>query len=114
MKKFLLLIALLTSTFCAFAQEPSECDGISTWKKVAQNSPDVMMRTCTLFGMNFIEVKSQLNESRCIAIRDAKTGNDWKHFFLHNRTIKALANPYLDPSSLTIASKDPVGSSCSS
>ncbi len=114
MKKILLLIALLFPLSNTQAYEKSECDGISEWKESSQNSPDVMTRTCNLFGMNFIEIKSRLNESRCIAINNTKTGDQWKHFFLRNQTTKALANPYFDPKNLAIASKKSEKNRCNS
>ncbi len=114
MKKNLLASALLLCILNANAYEPSECDGISTWKNTAFNSPDVMMRSCNLFGMNFIEIKSKLNENRCISIENTITGDQWKYFFLHKESIKALGNPYLNPASLAVTSKNTDGGSCSS
>ena len=114
MKKIFLLIALLTTINQAQAYEPSECDGIATWKKSAQNSSDIMTRTCNLFGMNYVEIKSQLKENRCIVVTNAKTGDQWKYFFLHKQSIKALGSPLLDPAHLKIASNSVKDGRCNS
>jgi hypothetical protein len=114
MKRILLAISLFVLTTNSHAYEASECDGISTWGSVSQNSPDVMMRTCNLFGMNFIEIKSKLSENRCIAIENKETGDQWKSFFLHRESIKALANPYFNPAQLAIESKKVEGGRCNS
>jgi hypothetical protein len=98
----------------AQANESSECDGMSAWKKSSQNSPDIMTRTCNLFGMNYVEIKSQLNENRCIVVTNAKTGDTWKHFFLHKQSIKALGSPYLDPKNFTVASNSVKEGRCNS
>ncbi len=114
MKKNLLASALLLCILNANAYEPSECDGISTWKNTAFNSLDVMTRSCNIFGVDFIEIKSKLNENRCISIENTITGEQWKYFFLHKESIKALRSPYLDPASLAVTSKNTAGGSCSS
>ncbi|QWE24081.1 hypothetical protein FD977_07325 [Polynucleobacter sp. AP-Elch-400A-B2] len=114
MKKILILTTFCTFTFNAYAYETSECDGLSTWRKVQQNSPDVMVRTCNLFGMNYIEIKSQLNENRCIAIKNKNTGSEWKNFLLRSQSIKALANPNIEPAHLEIASTNAKPSGCKS
>ena len=90
----------------AQAYEPSECDGMSIWKKSIKNSPDIMTRTCNLFGMNYVEIKSQMKENRCIVVTNAKTGDQWKHFFLHKQSIKALGSPLLEPADFTVASNN--------
>ena len=114
MKKILLVIVLFTLMNQAQAYGPSECDGLSIWKKSIKNSPDVMTRTCNLFGMNYVEVKSQLKENRCIVVTNAKTGDQWKHFFLHKQSIKALGSPYFDPAQLTFASNNVKDGRCNS
>ena len=112
MKKILCIIALFIFSYNAYAYEPSECDGISRWERLAHNSPDVLMRSCNLFGMNFIEIKSQLNENRCIMVKNSKTGDQWKHFYLHRKSIKALGSPYLDPATLVVTSKNTENNRC--
>ena len=114
MKKFILVLALLSQMNQLHAAEPSECDGISSWKWSAQNSSDVLTRTCNLFGMNYVEVKSQLNENRCIVVSNTKTGDQWKHFFLSKHSIKALGTPYIDPENLTVASGKTKNGRCNS
>lgn len=114
MKRLFLVIALILQMNQIHAKETSECDGISHWKSYTKNSPDVMTRTCNLFGMNYVEIRSQLDENRCIAISNKKTGDQWKHFFLRKQSIKALGNPYFDPSDLVISSKQPIQNRCSS
>lgn len=114
MKNLLLVIALFFPVLNADASERSECDGISTWKKIALNSPDVLMRTCDVFGMNYVEIKSQLNENRCIMVKNTNTGDQWKFFFLHKQSIKALGNPYFKPENLAVTSKDPKDNRCNS
>jgi hypothetical protein len=114
MKKILFVIFALTLASNVLANEVSECDGISTWSSISKNSPDVMVRTCNLFGMDFFEIKSQLNENRCIVIQDITTGSEWKNFFLRNQSIKALANPYVDPAYFKVASTDARASGCKS
>lgn len=114
MKKILFAVFVLTLASNVLADEVSECDGISTWSSVSQNSPDVMVRTCNLFGMNFFEIKSQLNESRCIAIQNINTGNEWKNFFLPKQSIKALVNPFIDPAYFEVVSTNSRAGSCKS
>jgi len=114
MKKILQLIAIFTLAFNAYAYEASECDGLSTWKTAQQNSSDVMVRTCNLFGMNYLEIKSQLNENRCIAIKNTNTGSEWKNFLLRNHSIKALANPSIEPTHLEISSTNAKPNGCKS
>ena len=114
MKKLFLLIALFTLMNQAQAYEPSECDGLSIWKKSIKNSPDIMTRSCNLFGMNYVEVKSQLKENRCIVVTNTKTGGQWKHFFLHKESIKALGSPHLNPTQLTFASNNAKDGRCNS
>ncbi|QWE00090.1 hypothetical protein FD967_08620 [Polynucleobacter sp. JS-Mosq-20-D10] len=114
MKKILILTTFFTLAFNAYAYEASECDGLSTWKTDQQNSPDVMVRTCNLFGMNYIEIKSQLNENRCIAIKNTNTGSEWKNFLLRKQSIKALANPNIEPAYLEIFSTNSKPSGCKS
>ncbi|MBU3624266.1 hypothetical protein [Polynucleobacter sp. AP-Latsch-80-C2] len=112
MNKILFVIALLVSSFNAFAYEPSECDGISKWERGSQNSADVLTRSCNIFGMNFIEIKSKLNENRCIVVMNSKTGDQWKHFYLRKQSIKALGNAYFDPTVLVITSKNAENNRC--
>ena len=114
MRKIFLVLALFALMNQAWAYEPSECDGISIWKKSIKNSPDIMTRTCNLFGMNYVEIKSQLKENRCIVVTNTKTGDTWKHFFLHKQSIKALGSPYLDPNNFTVASNNIKDGRCSS
>jgi hypothetical protein len=101
-------------TLNAFANEKSECDGLSSWKKSPNNSVDVLTRTCNVFGMNFIEIKSQLNENRCIVVKNTKTGDHWKFFFLHKQSIKALGSPHYDPKNFEVSSGSTKGDRCSS
>ncbi len=114
MKMIFLVIALFTLMNQAQAYEPSECDGISIWKKSIKNSPDIMTRTCNLFGMNYVEIKSQMKENRCIVVTNTKTGDQWKHFFLHKQSIKALGSPLLDPAHFTVASNSAKDGRCNS
>jgi hypothetical protein len=114
MKKILLLITLFALMNQAQAYEPSECDGISIWKKSIKNSPDIMTRTCNLFGMKYVEIKSQMKENRCIVVTNAKTGDQWKHFFLHKQSIKALGSPFIDPAYLTVTSNNSKVGRCNS
>ncbi|MBU3557371.1 hypothetical protein ICN18_06990 [Polynucleobacter sp. Ross1-W9] len=114
MKKIFLVITLFALMNQAQAYEPSECDGMSIWKKSIKNSPDIMTRTCNIFGMNYIEVKSQLKENRCIVVTNTKTGDQWKYFFLHKQSIKSLGSPLLDPEDFTVASNSVKEGRCNS
>jgi hypothetical protein len=112
MNKILFFIAFLASSFNAYAYEPSECDGISKWERGSQNSPDVLTRSCNIFGMNYIEIKSKLNENRCIVVKNANTGDQWKHFYLRKQSIKAFGNFRFDPTALVITSKNAENNRC--
>lgn len=112
MKKYLLAITFFFAATNSFGYEKSECDGISSWEKIDNNSQDILMRSCNLFGTNFVEVKSQLNENRCIIVKNMKTGDQWKHFYLHKQSIKALATPYIDPKALAVTSKKVENNRC--
>jgi hypothetical protein len=87
-----ILFCALFTLFSINAQaiESSECDGKSTWQKINTNSQDISVRKCDVFGMAFLEVKSQLAEARCINIANTQTNTVWKHFYLHKDSIKAL------------------------
>jgi hypothetical protein len=114
MKNILLSLILFMPIFNAHAYDKSECDGASSWKYSPNNSPDLLTRTCDVFGMNYIEIKSQLNENRCIVVKNMKTGNQWKHFFLRKQSIKALPSPNLDPNNFEVTSKNASDNRCNS
>jgi len=90
MKSILLFTLFTVFSINSQAVESSECDGRSSWQNIKTNSQDISVRKCDVFGMTFLEVKSQSSEDLCINIADTQTSKTWKHFYLHKNSIKAL------------------------
>jgi hypothetical protein len=109
------LIALITYSFIStvHAQEVSECEGRAVWQEDRVGSPNVMFRTCNIFGLDFIEVKYRLPEDRCISLRNVNTGQHWKDFYLHQNEMKSIGVSNIATlANIKIVSSKTVNNSC--
>ena len=109
-----ILFCALFTLFSINAQaiESSECDGKSTWQKINTNSQDISVRTCDVFGMAYLEVRSQLAEDRCISITNTQKNTVWKHFYLHKDSVKALRSVNTPLSQLKVSSSKTKNNRC--
>jgi len=95
MRPILFIIFLTLFSLNAQAVESNECDGKAKWQKINTNSKDVRVRTCEVFGLSFLEVKSELVQDRCIKISNTQSNKDWKQFYLHQDSVKSLGSANL-------------------
>jgi hypothetical protein len=114
MKPILFIIFLAVFSMNAQANESNECDGKSKWQKINTNSKDVRVRKCEVFGLSFLEVKSELVQDRCIKISNKESKNIWKQFYLHQDSVKSLgsANLTMPLSKLKVTSTQAKNNQC--
>jgi hypothetical protein len=94
MRLILIIISLSFLSISAQAHESSECESKSKWQTINSNSKDIRVRKCELFGLSFLEVKSELEQDRCIKISNKESNKIWKQFYLHQDSVKSLGSVY--------------------
>jgi hypothetical protein len=106
---FSISCVLITS---AVGQDISECEGARWVSEKSSKQNGVMMRKCNLFGVDFVEVKDDLPEDRCVSLQNAKTHKHVKDFYLAHGQSKAVALSHATFKNITVVSSKIVNNSC--